>query len=146
MHSQESTSLHLMLSWKIASLYDKLLDETALAYDLTRNEKDVLLFLHNNPTYDTASDIVKYRCISKSFVAKSVKALQKKRYIQQEPDTLDRRIIHLSLTGEAEDAVKQLRESQLNFFKILDSQVEEDERAVVRKMAVRLIEQIDQYL
>ena len=38
--------------------YDAALKPVAEAHGLTRNEVDVLLFLANNPGYDTARDIV----------------------------------------------------------------------------------------
>ena len=41
--------------------YDAALKPVAEAHGLTRNEVDVLLFLANNPGYDTARDIVELR-------------------------------------------------------------------------------------
>ena len=48
---------------------------------LTGNEIDVLLFLANNPGYDTARDAVEMRGLSKSHVCKSVDALTKRGWL-----------------------------------------------------------------
>ena len=44
-------------------------------YHLSMREIDVLLFLANNPCYDTARDITEYRGISKSQVSQAVDLL-----------------------------------------------------------------------
>lgn len=46
--------------------------------ELTQNEIDVLLFLHNNAPLNTASDIARYRAMSKSMISKSVDSLYKR--------------------------------------------------------------------
>lgn len=49
-------------------------------YYLTKNKIDILLFLANNPSYDTSRDVVEYRALSKSHVCKSVDSLLRKGY------------------------------------------------------------------
>ena len=58
--------------------YSKLLAPICEEYGLTRNELDVLLFLHNNPEYDRAVDIVNNRGLSKSHVSLSISGLEEK--------------------------------------------------------------------
>ncbi|WP_406241887.1 MarR family transcriptional regulator [Tissierella carlieri] len=53
---------------------------------LTQNEIDVLLFLHNAAPLNTASDIARYRAMSKSMTLKSVDALHRKGYLSYETD------------------------------------------------------------
>ena len=64
---------------------------------LTGNEIDVLLFLANNPGYDTARDAVEMRGLSKSHVCKSVDALTRRGWLAGEQDKRDRRCVHLRL-------------------------------------------------
>ena len=42
-------------------LYGKLFETLLTQYDMTRLEMDILLFLANNPQWDTARDIVELR-------------------------------------------------------------------------------------
>ena len=66
-------------------------------WTLTGNEIDVLLFLANNPGYDTARDAVEMRGLSKSHVCKSVDALTRRGWLAGEQDKRDRRCVHLRL-------------------------------------------------
>lgn len=67
---------------------------------LSMREMDVLLFLVNNPGYDTARDITEFRGISKSQVSQAVDLLTAEGLLQRTPDTADRRVVHLSLTED----------------------------------------------
>ena len=72
----------------------------AQAYGLSMREINVLLFLSNNPGYDTARDITEYRGISKSQVSQAVEFLVELSYLTRTPDPDDRRLLHLALTEE----------------------------------------------
>ena len=48
----------LKMIHSMKSLYDHLCMDVMQAYHLTRSELDILLFLHNNPEFDSAKDIV----------------------------------------------------------------------------------------
>lgn len=50
-------SLFLIFSWKIKKVYEKMFYQVSEELELTQNEIDVLLFLHNNAPLNTASDI-----------------------------------------------------------------------------------------
>ena len=69
-------------------------------YGLSMREINVLLFLSNNPGYDTARDITEYRGISKSQVSQAVEFLVELSYLTRTPDPDDRRLLHLGLTEE----------------------------------------------
>ena len=72
----------------------------ARRYGLSKREINVLLFLSNNPGYDTARDITEYRGISKSQVSQAVEFLAELSYLTRTPDPDDRRLLHLALTEE----------------------------------------------
>jgi len=65
---------------------------------LTMRDIHVLLFLANNPGYDTARDITMLRGISKSQVSQAVDLLAAEGLLDRTPDQQDRRIVHLSIT------------------------------------------------
>ena len=66
--------------------------------DLTMREVHVLLFLANNPGYDTARDIVELRGLAKSQVSQAVELLAAEGFLLRTPDEADRRVVHLSIT------------------------------------------------
>ena len=59
---------------------------------------DILLFLANNPGYDTARDISELRGLSKSQVSQAVELLAAEGFLLRTPDEADRRVVHLSIT------------------------------------------------
>lgn len=134
------------LCWKLAKIYDQYLNEAAKQYELTRNEKDVLLFLHNNTAMNTASEIVKYRSISKSLVAKSVASLTKKEYLIQQTDLEDSRFTHLVVTAAAKDALAELKEAQTRFFHVVETSVPMGKKEELIKMISQINQNLDQYM
>ena len=56
----------------VTQLYESCLMEAQTQTGLSRGELDVLLFLANHPEYDTATDVVKIRRLSKSHVSATV--------------------------------------------------------------------------
>ena len=58
-------------------------------------EYDILMFLHNNPKYNTAADIVKIRKSTKSHVSTSLKALENKGLIERIQSTRNKKLLRL---------------------------------------------------
>ena len=87
------------------SLYSAQLDAVGREYGLARVELDILLFLANNPQFDTATDIVERRCISKAHVSQSVKSLEQRGCLERRYVGDNRRTIHLRLLEGAQAAV-----------------------------------------
>lgn len=67
---------------------------------ITMREVHVLLFLANNPDYDTARDITVLRGISKSQVSQAVDLLAAEGVLSRTPDPVDRRVVHLAISPE----------------------------------------------
>lgn len=63
-------------------------------------EVHVLLFLANNPDYDTARDITILRGISKSQVSQAVDLLTAEGFLIRTSDQKDRRIVHLTIAPD----------------------------------------------
>ena len=98
------------------SLYSAQLDAVGREYGLARVELDILLFLANNPQFDTATDIVERRCISKAHVSQSVKSLEQRGCLERCYEGDNRRTIHLRLMERAQAAVDVGRRAQLHCF------------------------------
>ena len=93
------------------SLYSAQLDAVGRECGLARVELDILLFLANNPQFDTATDIVERRCISKAHVSQSVKSLEQRGYLERRCTGDNRRTIHLRLLEAAQSAVDAGRQA-----------------------------------
>ena len=101
--------------------------KTALAYGavckplcqelgLPQTAFDILMFLGNNPTYKTASDIVEIRHIKANLVSVHVDRLVREGYLERKPVAGDRRKTELRLTERAAPVVARGREVQTHFF------------------------------
>ena len=110
--------------------YARLMDPLCKKWSLTRNELDVLLFLHNNPGFDRAADVALHRGMAKSHVSLSVNALESKGLLRRRVDPEDRRTIRLELAGDAAYIARQGREAQKAFFARIYDGVTEEEMAV----------------
>ena len=82
---------------RIMKLHEGILKKVCEEYQLTLTEASIICFLKNNPTLDTAGDIVEIRMLSKGNVSQAVESLIRKSLLQRTQDTDDRRKIHLSL-------------------------------------------------
>lgn len=98
---------------KLERVYKRYVQEAVAEYQFTPNEIAVLMFLYNNaPSLDTASDIARYKRISKGLVARSVDSLLHRGLICAQRDEGDRRIVHLSLNAGCQDVLARLRASE----------------------------------
>lgn len=86
-----NTTEVLMATSMFGKLYTKKILEVASKYNMNKVEVDILLFLNNNPQYDTAKDIVEVRGIAKSYVSKSIDKLVEKKLLSLNVDKKDRR-------------------------------------------------------
>jgi len=111
------------------SLYTATVSPVCEKYGLTYMEFTVLMFLANNPPFDTASDIVRYRHLAKSHVSMSVRSLQEKGLLKGEYHTPNRRTIHLTVLEAADPIVSDGRAAQQRYGSILFAGFTESEYA-----------------
>jgi DNA-binding MarR family transcriptional regulator len=97
-------------------LYDQVLEPLTDEYHVTRMELDILLFLANNPPYDTAADIVERRRLTKSHISSSVKDLAERGYLERFYQEGDRKRVHLRVMPPAEPIVEAGRKAQGVFY------------------------------
>lgn len=96
-------------------VHKKMCFEAVMEYHFTPNEILVLMFLSNNPNFDTAKDIAYYRNISKGLIAKSVESLAEQGFLILKKDEKDRRKIHLILSEKSQAVVERIREISKDF-------------------------------
>lgn len=83
---------------QFGKFYDRQFGDFSARTGLSMREIHVLLFLANNPGYDTARDISELRGLSKSQVSQAVELLAAEGFLLRTPDEADRRVVHLSIT------------------------------------------------
>lgn len=109
-------------------------------WHLTSMEVEVVLFLGNNPGYDTASDMVQLCQLTKSHVSKAVERLTELGYITQQRDESNRRKVHLLLTDMAQPVLKAGQAAQKRFVDVLTRGLSDEEKEVAQRVLEKVIE------
>lgn len=133
----------LLNGQKLKKVYAMMFRSIIKAYHLTKNEIDVLLFLANNQNFNTATDIVELRSLSKSQVCKSIESLVQRGYLVPTQDKLDKRCIHLSLDPNAMPVVVEAQAKQYEFLQLLCSGITPEEQIVMNRIFKQISDNIE---
>ena len=127
-----------------SDIYDRLLMPVCDKYGLSYIEMTILLFLANNSTLDTAKDIVEKRHIAKSHVSVSVKSLCEKGLLRGEYRDGNHKLVRLNILPAAEDMIRDGREIQKEYVRILTQNLTEEEintlKNCIKKMGLNILE------
>ncbi len=115
-------------------LYDTALEPVCQRFAKTRMEVDILLFLANNPGFDTASEIVKIRRLTKSHVSVSIDALVNCGCVEKRYKDGNGKTAHLVLLPKAEAIIADGRAAQQKFIDILNEGLTEAEIKTMEKV------------
>lgn len=135
----------LEMRQRLFHLYHEMFTEVAEKYHLTQMEIDILLFLANNPEYDTASEIVSVRQLTKSHVSGAVEQLVKKGFLARFYEPGNRKKNHLKLLLKAYPAVEDGRSCQREFVRILSAGIDEKELEITAKAVGQMLDNIKRY-
>ena len=116
------------------------------ALKLPQTALDILLFLANNPCYDTASDIVEIRKLKANLVSVNVEKLVREGYLRREMVEGDRRKIRLRCTERARPVIEQGRAVQNAFFEQLLSGLAPGQRRVFLQTLECMSQKLDTIL
>jgi len=119
-------------------LYNKNIQTVCKAFGLTSMEMAILLFLANNPEYDTAKEIVEKRHLTKSHVSISLRSLEERKYVRREYRNGNHRTEHICIQPEAKDAICAGQSAQQEFFRILVEDFSSDEKAQLMDFLERI--------
>ena len=122
------------------SLYERTVMPVCREYGLTYMEFTVLMFLANNPQYDTAAQIVKIRRLTKSPVSVSLKRLQEQGLVQGYYLPGNQKTLHLQLTAQAQPVVEAGFAAQKEFGDILIRGFTPEEVSQLRNLTEKLHE------
>ena len=126
------------------SLYEKSVMPVCKTYGLTYMEFTVLMFLQNNPKYDTAAQLVKIRRLSKSHVSVSVNGLQEKGFVEGVYYPGNKKTLHLRLTEAAQPVVTAGIKAQKEFGAMLVRGFSTEEVAQLQYLTDKLHENMKQ--
>ena len=116
----------------ITTYYELLSGEVCDRYGLTQMEYDILMFLHNNPQYNTAAEIVKIRKSTKSHVSTSLKNLESKGLVERIQSKDNKKRIEIALLDQAEIIIEAGLNTQKEFaHNVLRGLTEEETRQVI---------------
>lgn len=122
--------------------YTRCLEPVCRDFRLTQNELAVLLFLNNNPGLDRAADIVSCRGIAKSHVSLAVSTLEARGILSRRFDASDRRACHLVLTEKGTEIAEAGTARQRQFFDALYAGISDQERAQMRAVIQKIMDNI----
>lgn len=112
-------NISMEFSQKFASAYALACKPLCRELSISQTALDILLFLANNPDYQTATDIVEIRHIKPSLVSINVDRLVSDGLLRRESVASDRRKTRLVLTDASQTIVARGRAVQENFFERL---------------------------
>lgn len=75
-------------------------------YQLRQLEYDILMFIYNNPAYNTAADIVRIRKSTKSHVSTSLKVLEDRGFIERRIDKDNKKHVTIHLLQLANEVIE----------------------------------------
>ena len=112
-------NVSIEFSRKLALAYTAICKPLCQKLKLPQTAFDILLFLANNPAYQTAADIVEVRKIKANLVSVNVDKLVRDGYLTREAVPGDRRKTRLLCTEKAQPIILQGRQLQSAFLQRL---------------------------
>lgn len=113
---------------------------------LTQTAFDILMFLANNPSYQTAGDIVEVRRIKANLVSVNVERLVREGYLRREAVADDRRKTRLLCTPLAASVIMRGRAVQDAFFARLFAGTDAAMRAAFFETVAVMSTNLDDFL
>ena len=89
----------------ITRYYEMKVSGVCEKYQLRQLEYDILMFIYNNPAYNTAADIVRIRKSTKSHVSTSLKVLEDRGFIERRVDKDNKKHVTIHLLQLANEAI-----------------------------------------
>ena len=130
----------------IANSYSEAEKAVMEQYGMTAIEVDVMLFLANNPQFDTAAEIVSVRRIAKSHVSMAVSKLTARGFLKKLRDEKDRKKIHLRITEKASPMVRDAQQFQKDFRTSILKGFSEEEKHQMEMFVDRIARNIRDFI
>lgn len=134
------------LTRKILTGYDQVCATFCREQGIARTSFDILLFLANNPAYNTARDIVQVRHLKANLVSIHLDRLEEEGYLVRTAVAGDRRKRALCLTEKADPIVTAGKALQQSFFSKLEENIDADSMAVFLRTLEIMNQNMDRLL
>ena len=132
----------ISLSSKMMKAYETVCQPVCKRYQLNQTCLDVILFLANNPEYNTAKDLWEIRGIRSGNASVAIETLVRRGYLKREADAQDRRLQRLILTERANEAIAMGRQAQRVFGEQMMSGITEEELQLYWKISEQIRENV----
>ena len=137
----------LFYGMQFRKLMEKEMEPIQKEYSLCRIDIQILLYLYKHQNEkDTSKDILKLQMFTKGHISQSLTRLQKMGYVCMKQDAEDRRYTHNYLTDAARSIINKIRSRYSEIWKIIMKDVSEDEKEVLKNIAVKVSKNISGFL
>lgn len=116
--------------------YEKVCHPVCQKLGMTQTAFDILMFLANNPRYQTASDIVEMCSLKANLVSFHVERLVQEGYLNRQSIPEDRRKCALICTEKAQSVIEQGRKAQQTFREKLRKGISEEMLETMKQITV----------
>lgn len=125
---------------QIRKVYAERLNIKFQEENFSPNEISVLILLSNNKSINTSSQLTTILGVSKSFVSRSLAALERKGLIQTREASGDRRSREIYLTASASAVTKQLSEGIKEINEVVLADISEEEMRMMKETMEKIID------
>ncbi|MBC8570285.1 MarR family transcriptional regulator [Oscillospiraceae bacterium NSJ-54] len=101
-------------------------------------ELDILLFLSNNPPFDTATDIVERRKLTKSHVSTSIAGLARRGYLARSFQGENKKLVHLRPLPAAVPIIEEGQQAQQRFFSAILAGFSKEEAEAMESALIKI--------
>lgn len=138
------SNLYLVHTRKVLQAYDRESKQICAETGLSKTAFDILMFLANNPSFNTAKDIVKYRALKANHVSVNVDKLVQEGYLERYTDAKDRRKVILSCTPKTAPIIEKGREMKKAFSEKILAGIPKESLETLREVMEKVSKNIDE--
>lgn len=136
----------LLNGMQFRKLLEKEYSNIETDYDLKKIDIQILQYLKKAGQYDTARDIVALGLFTKGHVSQSLANLKAQGLVEPVHDESDNRCIHLMLTDEAIELIKQIETIYEKILQIMFKDIPEEDQEVFKRVGTQIVKNIKTYI
>lgn len=130
----------------ITRYYEMKVSGVCEKYQLRQLEYDILMFIYNNPEYNTAADIVRIRKSTKSHVSISLKVLEDRGFIERRVDKDNKKHVTIHLLQLANEVIEDGIWAQKEFAQDMFEGLSEEEIKVFMNVFQKVYENAERMI
>lgn len=129
---------------KSEAVYQKFCQGVIRDWDLNPTAFQVVMFVANNPQFNTARDLCRIRGIKTGIASVAIEQLIQTGLLERRTDLSDRRIQRLYVTPAAEKLVEQGRAVQKEFMDSVSSALSREEKEFYFRLNEKVMRRIEE--